>query len=215
MPKQSSEFVTTLAHEIRNPLNNIDLSVKCLETEIKQDDITLYLDIIRRNSKRINNLVNEILQFKKPDTVSARDSINNLLDESLELAKDRIMLKSIRVLKLYNQDTCEITVNEPDIRIAFLNIFINAIEAMPANKGVLKVSTFLHNDKCMVTIEDNGIGISKENIGKLFVPFFTSKPNGVGLGLAATKSILKHHKGLISVESTEGIGTRFIISFRK
>jgi signal transduction histidine kinase len=90
---------------------------------------------------------------------------------------------------------------------------VNAIEAMPSESGELKLTTSLPANKCVVTIEDNGCGISKKNIKNIFKPYFTSKPNGMGIGLAATYDILVAHQAEVNVESEENKGTRFIISF--
>jgi signal transduction histidine kinase len=90
---------------------------------------------------------------------------------------------------------------------------VNAVEAMPSENGELKLTTSLRAGKCVVTIEDNGCGISKKNIKNIFKPYFTSKTNGMGIGLAATNDILLAHHAGVNVESEENKGTRFIISF--
>jgi signal transduction histidine kinase len=101
---------------------------------------------------------------------------------------------------------------DPDkIKIALLNILINAVEAMEPKKGVLRVRNEVRGSKCFISISDNGSGINKENINKLFDPFFTGKGKGIGLGLTTTQSIVLNHKGTIEVESEPGRGTTFII----
>jgi signal transduction histidine kinase len=100
-----------------------------------------------------------------------------------------------------------------EIKIALLNIIINAIEAMPAANGILKISTTSKKGKCLVIIEDNGMGISPANLKKLFKPYFTTKTTGMGLGLSSTFRILQSQQAKVKVESKEGKGTRFIISF--
>jgi signal transduction histidine kinase len=140
-------------------------------------------------------------------------SINQLLDEILEIAKDRIILKNISVQKFYANSFCELLLDKPKIKIALLNIIVNAVEAMPSENGELELTTSLRNGKYIVTIEDNGCGISKKNIKNIFKPYFTNKPNGMGIGLAAASTILASHRAGVKVESEENKGTRFIISF--
>jgi signal transduction histidine kinase len=205
---------SVFVHEIRNPLTNINLAVLMLKAQIKEENIDKYVDIINRNSVRINEIVNDFLQSSRNDPTK-RDhiSINQLLDEILEIAKDRIILKHISIKKFYTTYSCELLLDKPKIKIALLNIIVNAIEAMPSENGELNLTTLLHNSKCIITIEDNGCGISKKNIKNIFKPYFTSKPNGMGIGLAAAYDILASHHAGVNVESEENKGTRFIISF--
>jgi signal transduction histidine kinase len=177
-------------------------------------DLDTYFDIIKRNSKRINDLITDLLHSSKPTEVKTlKYSINDVLDETLQMAMDRLTLKGIKVIKDYADDICDVHLDKEKIKIALLDIIINAIEAMPEKEGVLKITTGTHESKCVVHIEDNGTGISKELIGRLFEPYFTNKTNGVGLGLATTHNILQSHKAVIDVESDIGKGTRFTIIF--
>ena len=201
-------------HEIRNPLTNINLAVFMLKAEVKMGDIDKYVDIINRSSVRISEIINEFLQSSRIDhSERTHISINQLLDEILVIAKDRLILKNIFVKKFYIPSSCELLLDKPKIKIALLNIIVNAIEAMPSKNGELKLTTSTRNGKSIVTIEDNGCGISKKNIKNIFKPYFTSKPNGMGIGLAATSAILASHQAGVKVESVENKGTRFIISF--
>jgi signal transduction histidine kinase len=104
-------------------------------------------------------------------------------------------------------------VNKQKIEIALTNIIINAIDAMHPENGKLKLITKSINGKCVIEIEDNGIGISKENLNNIFTPYFTDKAGGMGLGLSTTLGILKENHATVEVQSEEGMGTRFILSF--
>lgn len=211
----TGRVVRTLAHEIRNPLTNVNLAVEQLESESEDEELKFYFDIIKRNSKRINDLITELLQSSKPaDVKPTRKSMNAVLDATLLLAIDRIELKSIRVIKDYSKDICDVMVDESKIQIALLNIIINAVEAMPQQGGVLKLITKAVDGRCVVIIEDNGSGIAPENIGRLFEPYFTGKTSGVGLGLATTHNILQSHDATVEVESELNDGTRFTLSFK-
>jgi signal transduction histidine kinase len=141
--------------------------------------------------------------------------IHQLLDEALDMTEDRILLKNITVRKDYSTLDCKILVNKQKIKIALVNIIINAIDAMPSENGKLKLITKSINGKCVIEIEDNGIGISKENLQHIFTPYFTAKTGGMGLGLSTTMNILKANHAVTEVESEEGKGTRFILSFKR
>ncbi len=211
----TGRIARTIAHEVRNPLTNINLAVDQLKTEMDHSNETAsqMLDVINRNSNRINQLITDLLNSTKfSELVHQKVSINLVLDETLELAKDRLQLNNMKVHKDFTKDICDISVDVERIKIAFLNIIVNAIEAMEPEKGILYLKTESKNGKCVITISDNGIGMDKESLSKLFEPYFTSKPKGTGLGLTNTQSIILNHKGLISVESEPGKGTTFIIS---
>ncbi len=209
----TGRIARTIAHEVRNPLTNIDLATSQLKTDIPlQDANTLYLfEIIDRNSKRINKLISDLLKTTKFSELNFTNvSINNLLDESLAMARDRIGLQHVTIEKKY-EATCRIHVDTEKLKIAFLNIIINAIEAMEPDKGILKISTKTEAGHCIVTITDNGIGMDEEIMSKLFEPYFSNKPKGNGLGLANTQNIIFNHKGVITVSSIQGNGTTFTI----
>ena len=205
----------TIAHEVRNPLTNINLAVEQLRVELEQnEDSIMLLDMISRNGTRINLLISDLLNSTRTNLLNfEKRNLNDLIDESLHFAQDRIELKSIKVIKEFTNEICEIEVDTQKINIAFLNIIVNACEAMEPNKGILKVITEKKNDKCFVTISDNGKGIDEENVSRLFEPYFTTKESGTGLGLTNTQNIILSHNASISAESNPGKGTTFIISF--
>ena len=113
----------------------------------------------------------------------------------------------------YANEACYIMANKEKLKIAFLNIIINAIEAVQSVTGELIISVNSAKDTHIVTIKDNGCGIPEENISRLFEPYFTSKRNGMGLGLAASLNILQSHKANIDVTSVVKQGTTFTITF--
>jgi signal transduction histidine kinase len=212
----TGRIARTIAHEVRNPLTNIDLAVSQLRTDINNPDenYTMLFEMINRNSKRINQLITELLNTTRfLDLTFEKASVNLMLDDALELAKDRIELNHVHIEKSYSANLADIAVDQSKIKIAFLNIIVNAIEAMETDKGILKIVTKEENNKCVVEIHDNGIGMDTVAIGKLFEPYFTTKTKGNGLGLANTQNIILNHKGVISVESRPGYGTSFIIKF--
>jgi signal transduction histidine kinase len=211
----SGRIARTIAHEIRNPLTNINLATDQLKVDLegKNGNTTVILELIDRNSLRIDRLVTGLLNSTKfADLARTRVSVNQLLDEVLEMAKERIRVNNIVVSKNYTNDICDISVDREKIKIAFLNIVVNAIEAMEPGKGILQLRTTNKDGKCMVIIRDNGPGIDTDTLSKLFEPYFTSKPQNAGLGLTHTQNIILNHDGSINTESEPGKGTSFTIS---
>jgi signal transduction histidine kinase len=212
--EKPNQFSSALAHEVRNPLATINLAVQMLKSPTKVLDQMLYLDIITKASGQINDLITDLLKTWQPGEMQLEKyTMHQLLDEALALAEDRILLKNITVRKDYSTLDCKIFVHQQEIRIALVNIIINAVDAMPPERGKLKLITRSINGKCLIEIEDNGIGISKENLKNLFTPYFTSKVGGMGLGLSTTIDILKANHATVDVQSEEAKGTRFILSF--
>jgi PAS domain S-box-containing protein len=209
----NERLVRMLAHEIRNPLNNISLSIENLQLDPGGETQPLLLDIIQRNSVRINQIITELLNLTKPlELVFEKHSLQEVLDESLSLSKDRINLQKINLIKKYPDVPVYISADKSKLTIAFTNILINAVEAMKSSTGELSVGINSSGQLHSVSIKDNGHGIPEEYIGKLFEPLFTLKKNGMGLGLATAFSIIQSHKGSVHVESTVNEGSNFTIN---
>ena len=220
--KRSEKFAATgrvartIAHEIRNPLTNIDLAVSQIKADIPEQDesSTMLFDMVIRNSKRINQLISDLLNATRFTELSvASVSINTLLDEALVLAKDRIDLNNIEIKKQYSTDICSVSVDVTKVKIAFLNLFVNAIEAMEPGNGILEIKTKGENGKCVVEITDNGEGMTEEQLNNVFEPYYSTKKSGNGLGLTNTANIILNHDGDISIKSKPGEGTTFEIKF--
>ncbi|HEY0356235.1 MAG TPA: ATP-binding protein, partial [Flavisolibacter sp.] len=213
----TGRLVRTLAHEVRNPLNNINMSVEQLLQDPSQPDpveTPLFLDIIQRNSKRIGDIITELLDTSRPtELVFDTYSLQSIMDESISEALDRITLQHVNMQIRYSNEPCYIMANKEKLKIAFLNIIINAVEAVESVTGEISISIDGMKESHVVTIKDNGCGIPEENISRLFEPYFTSKRNGMGLGLAATLNILQSHKASVDVTSVLKQGTTFIITF--
>lgn len=211
----TGNIARSIAHEVRNPLTNINLALEQFSYDDLDDDtFEVYLEIIKRNTKRINQLITQMLKSSKPSNLSIKEScINDVIEMALKHAEDRIKLQEIKVLKLYDQDLEKISVDEEKLSMAFLNIITNAIEAVEPKKGVVTLKTSQVGTKQMVQICDNGCGIEQEDLSKLFDAFHTGKKGGMGLGLTSTQNIIHAHRAKISVNSTPGKGSCFSIYF--
>lgn len=212
----TGRIARTIAHEVRNPLTNINLAVEQLKADVPEtdDDSLMFFTMINRNCNRINQLISDLLNSTKFIELNAEKvSVNDLLDSTLKEAEDRILLNKINVVKKYSPDICNVKVDKTQIKIAFLNIIINAIEAMTnRDKSILTIETKGENGRCKIIISDNGPGIDEELQSRLFEPYFTSKQKGNGLGLTNTQNIILNHKGSINVKSKINQGTTFIIT---
>jgi signal transduction histidine kinase len=210
------EFATMIVHEVRNPLTNIKLSVGMISAKAKDDDIQKYLDIISKNSQKIDDLITQLLKpsFTNQNT---RETIwlHTLLDEVVYLSDDRLQLKEIEVTKEYDVEDIEISINISQIKIALTNIIINAIDAVAPQTGKLKLVTKSIGNHYILRIEDNGCGIKPAHLNEIFKPYFTNKPDGLGLGLTATQRILHSNNVEIIVGSKLGSGTAFTLLFNK
>lgn len=210
----TGRLARSIAHEVRNPLTNINLSLEQLMAEFQDnEDALMYSEIIKRNSDRINNLITELLNSAKPTSV-VMDSIeiDDLIPKVIELAADRIKLQKISLKTELNCNKITANIDEEQMKIALLNIIINAIEAMPPDRqGELTISTCMENNQISISIADNGEGIEKDKLNNLFDAFYTGKRTGMGLGLTTTQNIINAHEAKIVVESEKGVGTKFTI----
>src|SRR5450432_3971534 len=213
----TGRIARVIAHEIRNPLTNIDLSASHLENDkLGPTDKKTFLDIIARNSRRINELINELLSATKFSDLHYEEiRVNDLLDETLNEAIDRAQLNQVFIDKNYSVENIWLNVDRSRMEIAILNIIVNAMEAMSGENGRLILETAKKNDQCIITIRDNGKGMDGETLAKIFDPYFTSKTKGNGLGMTNTQNIILNHKGKIEVLSEEGKGTAFIITLNR
>ncbi len=213
----NERLVRILAHEIRNPLNNIQLSAENLEFLLGETSSHQPLiNIINRNTGRINQMITELLTSTKTMELEfERHALQDVVEESLSFAKDRIELQKIKLNRLFFPNPLYVWVDKPKLQIAFSNILINAIEAMEIDRGELSVSVTDAAETYRVAIKDNGRGIPAEYLSNIFEPFFTMKKNGMGLGLSAAYGIFQSHKATLQVESLPDSGTTFIMDFNK
>jgi PAS domain S-box-containing protein len=213
----TGKIARTIAHEVRNPLTNLTLALDQLQDEIpdKNESVRLYTDIIQRNAGRIEELIGEMLNSSRPkDLDLALHPLEDIVEETLSMATDRINLNQIKLEKNIQRGLPRLLADKEKLKIALLNIIINAIEAMQPAKGILRLDVKLTDGFGVICIADNGKGIELENLEKLFDPFYTNKEGGMGLGLTSTKNILNSHSATVEVKSKVNEGTTFCIYFK-
>ena len=213
----TGKIARTIAHEVRNPLTNLTLALDQLKDEItdKNESVQLYSDIIQRNANRIEELIGEMLSSSRPKELDLElVPLEDIVEETLAMANDRINLNQIKLEKNIQSGLSRLLADKEKLKIALLNIVINAIEAMQPGKGVLKVDVKSEDGLGVVCVTDNGKGIEVEDLEKLFDPFYTNKEGGIGLGLTSTKNILNSHSASVEVKSKINEGTSFCIYFK-
>jgi PAS domain S-box-containing protein len=209
----TGRLVRTLAHEVRNPINNINLACEHLRSFENSDENALYFDIIYRNTGRINELIKELLNSSRPSEMQMKDAVlQSIIDEIVNAAQDRINLKNIVLHVDVPLEFINIYCDYEKIVIALSNILINAVEAIEHDNGRISIKTKKDKDQVIIEITDNGSGISEDKLPRLFEPYYTSKRNGIGLGLASTLNIIQAHNGAIEVSSEPNKSTTFTVT---
>jgi len=209
----TGRIAASIAHEIRNPLTNVAISIQQLKKVVKlEGPRNKHIEIIERNIERVNYLITELLNCARPLKLNLRPcNIHKVLREVLYSAKTKIRSQKIKVVKKFTYRPCQIIADKEQMSRCFLNIILNAIEAM-SKGGRLIVITELNEEFFMVKIQDTGKGIPEKDIIRIFDPFFSTKPDGVGLGLTLCYGIIVSHGGTIEVESRLKKGSIFTVS---
>ena len=201
-----------LAHEVRNPLTNVQLALEQLrdEFEEKAQDAELYFDVIKRNSERIGNLITALLNSSRPRTATLQPAnLNTVILQAIELVKDRLTLKNIELNLNLSKQMPSAKLDTEQIKIALINIMVNAIEAMSEGNGILRITSKAQKKSIQFSITDDGIGMTSDELEQLFEPFYSKKRKGTGLGLTTVQNIIHAHSGTMHVKSTPGDGSVF------
>lgn len=208
-------LVGTLAHEIRNPLTNIGLSIDGIIEIGLTDQQLIYADIVKRSAFRINEIITDLLNSSKEIKLRFEQvDLNSLIEEVVQIAQDSSQLKHVNLqVELANHPVYK-SLDREKFKIALQNLVFNAIDACDKDSSLLEIKLVdTKRHPTSLVIKDNGSGIKAEDLNKLFEPYFTTKKNGMGLGLVSTLNIIKSHKAKIEVQSKVGIGTTFRIVF--
>jgi nitrogen fixation/metabolism regulation signal transduction histidine kinase len=214
-----------MAHEIRNPLNFISLSIDHMGAKYipagsdNKEKFLSLLSGIRQEIKRLDKIVNEFLEYSRPLTLNRRlVNVKDMLDDIMDLVWARAEVEGIKIEKEYG-DTPELNLDPDLFKTCILNAVTNAFHAMSSRSegSILNIKTALNEKELVLSVSDNGEGVKHENLEKIFEPFFTTKENGLGLGLPLTKRVIEEHGGEVEFVSTQVVGSeiRFILPLRK
>ena len=219
---ESLASLTTLAagvaHEIKNPLGSMGIHLQLIQKKIggksRVDPRTIgsHLDVIGEEVDRLNRIVVDFLFAVKPmDTRLEEGDINLVIQELLEFVRPEMDQAGVRIESSLSPKVPLLRIDARFIKQALLNLIKNAVAAMPEG-GTLRVETRRADGEALVRVSDTGTGIPEEIMGKVFEPYFTTKPFGTGLGLTIVFKIVKEHFGDISVSSRVGEGTTVTLS---
>ncbi|NOX97313.1 MAG: PAS domain-containing protein [Nitrospirae bacterium] len=207
-----------MAHEIRNPLNSIAISLELLQEEVEglvkeelREEPLRLMKVISDEIHRLNESVHDFLSFDKPPSLNVETTdINQILNGTLSLIQPEAVKRGVKIRKGYRKKLPTVQVDAKKIRQAILNVIINSIQAMPQG-GELHLITRSRENWVEIEIRDSGVGIPEKAQEKIFDFFFTTREEGAGLGLSITRKIVNEHGGDIQVESKENSGTRVIL----
>lgn len=210
------ELSGSIAHEINNPagITLATVTQMLAENGSENQEAKKSLEIIKKNVLRIADITSRLLRFSRYSTTDhSALNLNTVIEESLSFVSHRIRSSKVNLSRKFTRDRIEVKGNSNELQQVFLNLFNNALDAMPSG-GDLCVSSEKSDSTARVTIADTGIGIAPENLERVFTPFFTTKEpgKGTGLGLSISKQIIEKHGGTLAVTSIFGKGTRFIIT---
>jgi signal transduction histidine kinase len=203
-----------IAHEIRNSLGSISLNFRNLSDRLKVPEVhQRTFSNIDLGIQRIEEIINGILNFARPVQPTLRKvDIRKVIDSSVHTVEKEMESSGIKLKRSYDASLPEVVIDPVQINQVLVNLYLNAKQAMKSG-GTLTINVTGRSEFVEVSVQDNGAGIRPENLDKIFNPFFTTRKEGIGLGLAIVSRILEQHKSQIFVESEPGIGTKFIIRF--
>jgi len=211
---------SAIAHEIRNPLNYINLTLDHLRSKFapeeaeKRETFEKLTAQLKAEVARINQQISDFLNYSRPAKANLQPiDAREVIDDSLRIVEGQAAENHIKIGLIEHENVSKIMGDPEFLRSVFNNLFINALQAMGADGGHLniKIAPDDTGDFVRFEISDTGKGIPAENLSKIFEPYFSTKETGTGLGLAIVHKIVEIHNGKIRVESTGGTGTRFLV----
>jgi two-component system, sporulation sensor kinase A len=199
------ELASGIVHDIRNPLTAIKGFLQLLHSENLNNQ---YIRIIHNEIEQIQNIANELLYLAKPkETNFISISIEEIIKETVDLFSTEAFKRKIEIQYIRNENpSIDVLGDKIQLKQVFINLIKNALEAIE-REGVIGISLLIDLDKVVVVVEDNGVGIPKDQLNRIGQSFFTNKEEGTGLGLMVTYNIISNHNGEISIESNEEVGT--------
>jgi signal transduction histidine kinase len=207
------ELAAGAAHEIRNPLTAIKSTLQYLQAKHADETSRKLLAAAIEETGRIDEIVSALLSFSRPTEIKReRHDLREVLEESLDLVAFQARKNNVAVRRQFPDAALPIQGDRSQLKQLFLNIFLNAIQAMPAGGELAVEARQKEGPKAAVTVADTGEGIPEENMDRIFDPFFTTKKSGTGLGLSIGYNIVKSHRGDIEVKSRPGQGTTILIT---
>ncbi len=213
-----------VAHEINNPLQIMLGRIQMIQmmTEEKKPagktKLKDELNLVTEEVLRIRDIVRNLLDFSrqgKRETSFSPISVNDTVKDVLALLRHQLISNQVEVKLFLEPENIRVLGNRNQLKQVFINLMMNAIHAMEKEPRILEITTLAREGQVTASVRDSGVGISQENISRIFEPFFSTKSMGTGLGLSISYGLIKEHKGTIEVESQEARGTCFTIRLPK
>jgi PAS domain S-box-containing protein len=204
-----------VAHEIKNPLGSLSIHIQLIQKAVAGNQLSAldkYIAVVNEEIDRLNRIVVDFLFAVRPMDMEMREgNINALIAELVEFVRYELDEARINCVMELGENMPLIDFDERFMKQALLNLIKNAIAAMN-DGGTLTITTGFNDTEIQISVKDTGVGISEENLPKIFEPYFTTKPTGTGLGLTLVFKIVREHRGDLNVKSREGEGADFIIT---
>jgi signal transduction histidine kinase len=199
-----------VAHEVKNPLAGLLLYSMHLRNKaagkLSESELTV-IDKIVNTINHLTATVNQVLDYARPVQLSPRPvDLNQVVSDVLQLLRPQSEAARVEQRTRLDPAGCRASVDEPSMRSALLNLCLNAVQAMPGG-GTLTVRTQTRGGAVLVEIEDTGRGMTEEQLKNIFEPFYTTKSQGLGLGMSYAQKIVEQHRGTVAIESRPGAGT--------
>jgi PAS domain S-box-containing protein len=206
-----------VAHELGNPLNSLNIHLQLLERNVKKlegdgrEEMQESIDIARAEINRLDSIISQFLRAIRPTHPQLKpENVNSIIDETVRFFAPEIRDRDMMVEQELRADLPLLQLDRDQMKQAFYNVIKNSLEAMK-ERGILRIRTDMDNTHVIVSFTDTGGGISPDNLGRVFEPYFTTKPSGTGLGLLIVRRIVREHGGELSIQSDQGKGLTLII----
>src|SRR3990170_3258469 len=213
------QFASGIAHEIRNPLNFMNLSIDHVRKKFSPKDLkekenfSRLMLKVKDEIRRLNDLISNFLNYGRPIKLNLKETeLKKIIAEITALAEQKMQMDKINIKIDIPKNIPQLIIDKDQIKICFINVILNSIQAMPKGGSLtIKARTNQGDGNLDIIFTDTGSGIDIQDMDKIFDPYFTTKDVGIGLGLALTKKIINEHKGEIFIYSRPGVGTNLTI----
>jgi len=211
-----------VAHELRNPLSAMDLNLHLLEEDLKESgalagQATHYMHVVNAECRRLTVILDNFMKFARPGSIGLHNlDVHKVIDHIMALMQFEAEERKVQLEQMVEAELPLVLGDETQISQVLINIVVNAFHAMPEGGRCCIVAEPRKTDKTRwveISVRDTGIGIKKEDVSRLFEPFYSTKSSGTGLGLAIAYRIMENHGGTIQISSTPGIGTTAVLTF--
>jgi two-component system NtrC family sensor kinase len=205
-------LAASVAHEVNNPLQAITLHLQLISDETLSTAGFEQLDIVQQELDRIAGIIQRLLEFQRPKQGARKlQNVPTLLDDVLALSNKQLQQSAVTVIRHMDDDLDPVMVEGDQLKQVFLNLILNAVEAMP-DGGELHIESSQRKEEIFISFSDTGPGITNEDMPQLFEPFFSTKHSGSGLGLAVSQEIVVAHGGTLKARNHAGGGAVFTVT---